>query len=86
MRKLGCLCALLTAAALAALPGGALGATSTVRQYTDATTGLATPAPEQLAPATLGVAARHVRGARRLPHSRSAAAPPHRCHEPHRTV
>ena len=75
MRKLGCLCALLTAAALAALPGGALGATSTVREYTDATTGLATLAPEQLAPATLGVAARHVMGARRLPHSRSAAAP-----------
>jgi hypothetical protein len=75
MRKLGCLCALLTAAALAALPAGALGATGAVTEYANATTGLATRAPDQVAPLTLGVGATHMRGVRRRPHSASAAAP-----------
>ena len=73
MRKLWCLSILSAAAACVAFPGAALGATGAVKEYANATTGIATLAPDQssaLAPGSGPV----IRGIRRIPRSRSAAA------------
>ena len=74
MRKLCCLTVLSAAAAVAVLPGAALGAVSTVNSSADALAGVATPAANQGGPlASSSSVVSH--GARRLPRSPLAAAP-----------
>ena len=74
MRKLCCLTVVSAAAAVAVLPGSALGAVSTVNSSADALAGVATPAANQGGPlASSSAVVSH--GARRLPRSPLAAAP-----------
>ena len=74
MRKLCCLTVVSAAAAVAVLPGSALGAVSTVNSSADALAGVATPAANQGGPlASSSSVVSH--GARRLPRSPLAAAP-----------
>ena len=74
MRKLCCLTVLSAAAAVAVLPGAALGAVSTANPSADALAGVATPAANQGGPLTSSSAVVS-HGARRLPRSPLAAAP-----------
>jgi len=75
MRKLCCLSVLSAVAAFVALSGAALAATGAVREYANATTGLATLASDQSVPLALGTGAASSRGVRRLPRSQSTTAP-----------
>jgi hypothetical protein len=74
MGKLCCLGVWSVAAACVALPAPALGAPSAVNEYANATTGIATRAPDQSASSTPGSTVGS-RGTRQIPRSQSGAAP-----------